>query len=163
MVFCRSVRNFIFIGGFLGSFAACDRPSDVIDLDARALVSSLDAISRAELRAALSDKNLLAENRAARNSEIADLACCHYAEFSPTSAAKRLAADLASYARGEWKKDFLRLKTAPQAGERRRRFFLIMRLSGGRPTGVRTIQEILVPHKMFFKKRCAKHPIDSAH
>jgi hypothetical protein len=135
----------------------------VIDLDARALVSSLDAISRAELREALSDKKLLEENRAARNAAIAEAARVYYGEFSARTAAARIAAELLQYANVGWCTDFARKGCAPQASERRKRMFLILRLSGGRPTGMRTIQEIIGRSWNYSKNECAKPPLEIAH
>lgn len=121
----------------------------VKQFDPAEFVRSLDAISRADLREALADRAARAADRAARDAEIADFCAIFFGERSQRGAAMAFINETARYRRTDWPRDQARGGVDARAGSRRSRLFAIMRLSGGKPNRIRTIQEILAKSGKF--------------
>ncbi|GAA5264275.1 hypothetical protein ACOSOMT5_P0695 [Acidiphilium sp. MT5] len=119
------------------------------DFDPINFVRGLDAVSRADLRAALMDQAQRAADRTARDAQIAEFCAIFFGERSQRGAAMAFIDEASRYRRTDWPRDQTRGGVDPRAGSRRVRLFAIMRLSGGEPNRIRTIQNILAKSGKF--------------
>jgi hypothetical protein len=119
------------------------------DFDPNEILRGLSPIELIELRQALADASRRAADRAALHAAITDFCVSFYGNLKKRPAARGFVEELLSYRRKNWPHDKVRGGVHHRAGDRRTKLFKIMRLCGGEPYRMRTIQDILSKSKRF--------------